>query len=484
MRKQMKMLLIKSVEKAAAAGLWKPMFPIIERYLKKLIIEEESKELFSEREREDRFYAALGLIKAVLLAYKNGSKAVKEHIRRNFENAVVHYEEKQDKIQAYKEKYGEEPPYFLTISPTAICNLNCPDCYAKSTPKTQISLTADEVDWLLKANKEEWGNWFVVISGGEPFMWRDGDIDLIEMAKRHQDQFFLVYTNGTLINEKTAKRLAEVGNITPAISVEGMREKTDARRGKGVFDKILAAMRRLREHGVPFGISVTATPDNYREILSDEFLDFFFNEMGAYYMWVFQYMPIGRGITVLRQVSPGARFWMWKTMHEQIRKRKVFIGDFWNAGTFSHGCIAAARGGGYFYIDWKGNIYPCVFVPFYKDNIRDIRAKGLSLSDAINSDFFKAIRDWQHSYSYFVPADKKGNEILPCFIRDNHKVAHEVFVKYNAKAYDEESQQIILDPLYYEQMLKYNEECRKIFDPIWEKLYRPAEVKEKEVSLA
>jgi len=52
--------------------------------------------------------------------------------------------------------------------------------------------------------------------------------------------------------------------------------------------KILRAFERLRNVGVAFGISVTATSKNVDVLLSDEFYDFFFKEQGASYMWQFQ----------------------------------------------------------------------------------------------------------------------------------------------------------------------------------------------------
>jgi MoaA/NifB/PqqE/SkfB family radical SAM enzyme len=54
------------------------------------------------------------------------------------------------------------------------------------------------------------------------------------------------------------------------------------------------ATEHLRDEGVPFGISVTATSKNIDVLLRDEFYDFYFRELGACYMWQFQLMPIGR----------------------------------------------------------------------------------------------------------------------------------------------------------------------------------------------
>lgn len=84
-----------------------------------------------------------------------------------------------------------------------------------------------------------------------------------------------------------ARRRALLGNLTPALSAEGIRASTDERRGPGTFDRVLRAIADLREAGVLFGISVTATRANCEEILSDEFLDFFSHQQGAFYEFIF-----------------------------------------------------------------------------------------------------------------------------------------------------------------------------------------------------
>lgn len=68
-------------------------------------------------------------------------------------------------------------------------------------------------------------------SGGEPFI----GLDLLDLYAKHNDCEFLVYTNGTLIDDSLAERLAELGNVGPAISVEGFEEETDGRRGNALI---------------------------------------------------------------------------------------------------------------------------------------------------------------------------------------------------------------------------------------------------------
>src|SRR5664279_6139646 len=117
--------------------------------------------------------------------------------------------------------------------------------------------------------KRETGTRTFIIIGGEPFMWRP----LLDLIQDHPNSFFQVFTNATLINEDTADRIVELGNMAPAISIEGGRDVTDARRGTGTYDRVIAAMERLRDRGAIFSFSATASRDNLDEVISEEFID-------------------------------------------------------------------------------------------------------------------------------------------------------------------------------------------------------------------
>ena len=59
--------------------------------------------------------------------------------------------------------------------------------------------------------------------------------------------------------------------------------------------------------GVPFGVSITVTRNNADVALSDAMIDRYFEEEGAIYFWIFQYMPIGRSYTLDLVVTPEQR---------------------------------------------------------------------------------------------------------------------------------------------------------------------------------
>jgi len=381
-------------------------------------------------------------------------------------------EENGSAAKRFKEEHdGYGPPSFVVVGPGKLCNLHCKGCYASSGLDNE-KLEWDVFERIIREIKELWGSGFAVITGGEPLAYRSQGKGVLDMAAAHPDVFFLMYTNGTLIDKATAARMAEVGNITPAISVEGWEERTDARRGKGVFQKILQAMANLREVGVPFGISLTATRENCEEILSDAFLDFFFEEQGALYGWIFQYMPIGRGFTLDLLPTPEQRRWMWERSWQVIREKKYFLPDFWNSGTASSGCISAGRQGGYLYIDWNGKVMPCVFVPYSPVNIHDIYKQGKNLNDVLEEPFFKAIREWQHQYGYRVSRPEQvKNWAMPCIIRDHHREFRRILEATEPDPEDKAALQALQDPAYRDGLIAYDEALAKLLDPIWEERY-------------
>lgn len=387
------------------------------------------------------------------------------------------------RAETFAKEYGIDPPGFLTISPAALCNLKCSGCYANSSSEKKRKLEYKTVSKIIREQKELWGSNFTVISGGEPLLWTDEGKAVFDLAKEHSNTFFLMYTNGTLITPEMAQKFAEVGNITPAISVEGFEEETDKRRGKGVHKKIIQALENLKNAGVPYGISVTITRENVETIMSDNFFDYYLNKQGALYCWMFQYMPIGRDVSFDSMITPEQRISLYKKTWELIRKEKMFIADFWNCGTTSNGCISAGIHGGYLYIDWNGNVMPCVFNPYYTHNINEIYANGGTLNDALFSPLFEGIRKWQDGYAFKTTPDQMGNVIAPCAIRDHFEMLYPLLCESGAKGADEQAEQAINDDNFRDRLLEYGKHFDNLSNNIWEHEYLEPERKKRSLKL-
>ncbi len=457
------------------SGITRRMFwKIVETYAYRSVVKGNAKKRPEEVQRH-KYYLLKSMIRSIERNVDKGyvSKEVASRIIHTLVKGAIIGNTRETQETFYK-KYGIYPPAFIVLSPTQLCNLHCTGCYAAAGHKTARKIPFEVSRRILQEIHDEWGARFVTISGGEPLMYDDEHKGILDLCQEFPDMYFLMYTNGTLITDEVAKQMAELGNITPAISVEGYEEETDTRRGKGIYRRILKAMDNLRKHGVPFGVSITATRLNANLLMSEEFYDYYFDELGASYMWIFQYMPIGRGMNVDLMPTPEQRIAMFRMWQKCLKEKEYFVADFWNSGIVSDGCIAYGRPGGYIYIDWNGNIMPCVFVPYYVDNIFEIYKRGGTISDALFSEFFKRGREWQYRYGYEFGKTPK-NWLMPCSIRDHYKNFKYNIAKEEVKPEDENALTAIKDPEYEKKMIEYDETLKKLTEKIWKEefLKRP-----------
>lgn len=348
-------------------------------------------------------------------------------------------------VRDRKEKeLGVHIPNFLVISPTMRCNLHCKGCYAAEyDPRNELSF--DTLDGLLKQAKEL-GMYFFTFSGGECFVRPD----LLDLWEKHSDCYFQVYTNGTLIDDAMADRLVQLGNVAPMISVEGGREETDARRGKGVYDKVMRAFVRLNERGVLFGFSSTLTRLSADTLLSDAFIETM-AAAGCRAGWFFQYVPTGDAPELEYMATPEQRAELHRKVTDWRVRYPLFLGDFWNDGPFVDGCMAG--GERYLHIIANGDVEPCVFCHFAVDNIHE-----KPLVEVFDSPFFQKIRAAQ---------PYEDDDLLrPCLIIDHPRTLRKIVRESDVRP-THPGAEGILDELA-PGLDKYAAGVARFFDPLWE----------------
>ena len=163
---------------------------------------------FPRQAREDNFYITRAIMRSVDRGLTKGLIS-KQVWRKAFDFAGIHLPKKiKGAKSAFIKKYGVKPPALLAISITKQCNLKCLGCYADSSQIIREKLPFEIISRIIKEQKQLWGSHFTVITGGEPFLYQDNGRIILDLAAEHPDTFFLVYTNGTLINEETARKLA------------------------------------------------------------------------------------------------------------------------------------------------------------------------------------------------------------------------------------------------------------------------------------
>lgn len=345
------------------------------------------------------------------------------------------------------QKLGYSVPWAILIDPTERCNLNCTGCWAGDYQRHE-ELDFDTLDRVMTEG-EELGMYFTIMSGGEPTIRKK---DIIKLAEKHPSQVILLFTNGTLVDDEFVAEMKRVGNITLAFSIEGFEESTDARRGKGVFKKVMAAMDRMRKAGLIFGVSITYTRNNTDELASEEFVDMLVDK-GAAFAWYFTYIPVGKDVDVDLMATPEQRAYMYQKVLEYRNTKPIFIMDFWNDGEVSNGCIAGGKR--YLHINARGDVEPCAFVHFATCNIKDV-----SLKEALGSPLMRAYQKRQ-------PFNMNNHR--PCPLIDNPQMMVEI-VKESG-AYSTQLNPDETPEEFAEKLDSYSEKWGDIADEKWSKAH-------------
>lgn len=288
-------------------------------------------------------------------------------------------------------------PWAILLDPTSACNLHCTGCWAAEYGH-RLNLTYEELDSIISQGKEL-GTYMYIFTGGEPMVRKR---DILKLCEKHGDCEFLCFTNGTLIDEAFCKEMLKVKNFVPAISLEGFKEANDARRGKGVFEKVMETMKLLKQYKLPFGISTCYTSQNFEDISSEEFYDMMI-EAGALFVWFFHYMPVGAGAVPELLPTPRQRAEMYHRIRNFRKSKPIFSMDFQNDAQYVGGCIAGGRR--YLHINSKGDVEPCVFIHYSNVNIREC-----TLIEALKSPIFMEYYNGQ-------PFNK--NMLQPCPMLEN-----------------------------------------------------------------
>ena len=177
-------------------------------------------------------------------------------------------------------------PAFVMISVTESCNLACSGCWVSAGGKK--SLTPQQLNGIIVSSKKK-GSYFFGILGGEPLMYKG----LLDIFEKHSDCYFQLFTNGILLTEEIAMRLKKIGNVTPLVSIEGLKEESETRRGKNdVFERTLSGVRACRKAKLIFGVAASICKSNYNDLVTREYIELIAKE-GAHYLWYYIYRPAG-----------------------------------------------------------------------------------------------------------------------------------------------------------------------------------------------
>lgn len=342
---------------------------------------------------------------------------------------------KTEKLRREAKATGLSVPPFLILSITSRCNLSCAGCYAAAvghldkSPQLDCGEKKPTLDWeqwyKIIHDAAEQGVFGFIIAGGEPFLFRG----LLELCESFNDRFFIVLTNGTALTRNDYSRLRKTKNVAIIVSVEGSEETTDMRRGAGVHRQALETLTCLKSIGVPTGISVTITNQNYTYWMAKENLDYYVN-LGVIVGVFIEYIPVmSENLTgetcgsydKSLMLSPAERAEFREQVLEYRRDNSLYVIHSPGDEDYFGGCVSAGRG--FAHVTPSGDLTACPVSNLATHNLSES-----SFREGLASPLFKAIRENEHLLT---------NEDTPCALFGHPEEVMEIAKSVGAYSTDE-----------------------------------------------
>ena len=154
-----------------------------------------------------------------------------------------------------------ETRHYLQWHITHLCNLRCKHCYQEDYA---FHMAEDRfyayLEQYLAFVSARGLSPQINLTGGEPLLHPSFFTFAEEIRRRGAK--WAVLTNGTLIDEEKAKRLASLTPVFVQVSLDGVKDTHDSIRGAGNFEKALRGIDLLKKADVKVLVSFTAQKGN------------------------------------------------------------------------------------------------------------------------------------------------------------------------------------------------------------------------------
>lgn len=283
---------------------------------------------------------------------------------------------------------------------TERCNLRCAHCYQDGSPSQEleyqdllrivlqfhdlIKIRGKTIDGRVRGH--------ITLTGGEPFVRRDFEEVLRHIAGERSWTSFAILTNGTLINDERARRLANLQVSYVQVSIDGTQAAHDQIRGKGNFQLTVEAVKHLVRAGIRTVISFTAHQGNYREFTAVAELGC---RLQASRVWADRLVPCGQGADlailspeqtfeffgIMRRARDSAR--RWRFCHTEVSMHRAL--QFLKGGCRPYHCTA---GDTLLTVMPNGDLYPCRRMPVRVGNVME-----KPLEQLYQDEFLRSLRN-------------------------------------------------------------------------------------------
>ena len=270
----------------------------------------------------------------------------------------------------------------LILSIEDRCQLDCKHCSSKNLQnpnrkKLDFNLIKKVID-----QAKEIGAISVTLTGGEPLL--NKKIYKILRYIKKRGLISNINTNGLLLTNKTCKKLKEagIGNLTISLDFLSKEKHDSFRNKKGVFNKVMKAIKNSKEYNIPFLISSVVSHETLMEGETEAFLKFAGKK--------------GWEITL----SPAAKVGKWEKkdyllLHESDQEILRDILNKPNVRSDKEGCYlnkGCSAGTEIIHVSCYGDVTPCDFIQISFGNVKH--------------ENLKKIWNKMHQVSYFKSTNK------------------------------------------------------------------------------
>jgi len=268
------------------------------------------------------------------------------------------------------------PPH-VSVELTSGCNLQCVYCYRDSGPHAAMFLPGEQLMDILEELIQN-GLRSVELTGGEPLLHPQFKA-ILDFCVKQLDRVALL-TNGTLIDEETAKQLwLHKETVLVQVDLDGSAPNLhDALRGvPGAFERTKHAIELLAEHDVSTRVAMNVTKHNLNDIENTLLLA---KRLGATWFSFAPVLDFGRARNIdtafsVEQIEYVSH--LSQRMHEEhgsffnSLRSDVFRSEFSNLGNCGAGYRTAALGP-------TGEVRPCPILPEQYLMIGDLTKQSVS----------------------------------------------------------------------------------------------------------
>jgi radical SAM protein with 4Fe4S-binding SPASM domain len=307
------------------------------------------------------------------------------------------------------------------------CNLRCAHCYVRGSadgrtaPELGTARVLSLIDEVARA-----GCLNLLFTGGEPLL-RDDFPEIHEHAAS-RGILTTVFTNGTLIAEGIADRLAEVPPQAVEITILGAGASThDHLTGvAGSFDRAFRGIRLLRDRGVRVNLKTVLMTPNRRELGAMRRLAL---DLGVPFRFDAELFPrlsdgdpaplalrVPPEEAVREEMAEAARLAQWRAYHEDRKG----LPD----GGFVYGCGAGLTS---FNLDPYGGLSPCLmtrharfdvlergFAACWSGDVAAFRARKAGKSSPCHACGIRTVCSACPAVSYLETGDEQGKSDYLC----------------------------------------------------------------------